>query len=168
MNNLYGGQLKLQSQTIGNGVVGILALLLIGVFVGMMSGKASARNYPTDVLRVCSDTTYVQMGICNSQLPYIWNGVVFLQAGTQSAMLTASDGSDSLVVMTLTTTDPTYLSVYGNACQGDYYTEYGFNLPPDSLNGGTSLTFTRTIPNAAGCDSIITLHLTVNPTPTIF
>ncbi len=168
MNNISEGQSKLQSQTIGNGVVGILALLLIGVFAGIMSGKASARNYPTDVLRVCSDTTYVQMGICNSQLPYIWNGVVFLQAGTQSAMLTASDGSDSLVVMTLTTTDPTYLSVYGNACQGDYYTEYGFNLPPDSLNGGASLTFTRTIPNAAGCDSIITLHLTVNPTPTIF
>ena len=132
-----------------------------------MSGRASTDNYPTEVFRVCSDTTYVQMGICASQLPYIWNGVVFIQAGTQSALLTASDGSDSLVVMTLTTSNPTYLTVYGNACQGEHYTEYGFNLPPDSLGGGTTLTFTRTMPNAAGCDSIITLILTVNPTPSI-
>lgn len=146
-----------------------LLWILMLVVGGILDVQASdCKSLPTpDVHRTLSDTTYVQTGICSDQLPYIWNGVVFSQAGIQIATLTASDGSDSVVVMTLMVGEPTYLNLYGNACQGEHYTEYGFDLPPDSLMGGTSLTFVRTAPNGTGCDSIITLHLSLTPLPTI-
>ncbi|MBR4136622.1 MAG: gliding motility-associated C-terminal domain-containing protein [Bacteroidales bacterium] len=132
---------------------------------------ARATDYPvfppSGVNRTLSDTTYLQEGICTDQLPYVWNGVTFTQAGTQSVTLTASDGSDSLVVMTLLVGEPVYLTVYGSGCQGYSYTEHGFNLPPDSLASGTELTFVRTSPTPTGCDSIITLNLSLTPLPTI-
>ena len=155
----------MQLQTVGDSLR--FAILSIWIFIGIMSGRASTCNYFSGIFRVCSDTTYVQTGICASQLPYIWNGVVFIQAGTQSAVLTASDGSDSVVVMTLIVGTPTYLSVYGSACQGEPYTEHGFNLPPDSVQGGPSRIFVRTSPNGTGCDSIITLTLSISPLPSI-
>ena len=133
-----------------------------------LQGKASSgRSLPSfDIHRVLSDTTFVQDSICNFLLPYIWNGVTFTQAGTQTAVLTASDGSDSVVVMTLVVGTPTYLSVYGNACEGENYTEHGFNLPSDSVHGGPTRIYVRTSPNGTGCDSIITLTLSINPLPT--
>ena len=143
-----------------------IVLLLIGCFPAARAASHPASPI-SDVHRTLSDTTYVQTGICTDQLPYTWNGVVFTQAGTQSVVLSASDGSDSLVVMTLLVGEPVYLTLYGSGCQGHAYTEYGFNLPPDSLAGGTNLTFVRTSPAPAGCDSIITLHLSLTPQPTI-
>ena len=44
------------------------------------------------------------INICESELPYTWNGVVFEDEGTESVTLTASNGCDSLVTMTLTVT----------------------------------------------------------------
>ena len=134
-----------------------------------LQGKAlPGRDLPAfDIHRVLSDTTFVQDSICDFLLPYIWNGVTFTQAGTQSVVLTASDGSDSVVVMTLVVGTPTYLSVFGNACEGENYTEHGFNLPSDSVHGGPTRVYVRTSPNGTGCDSIITLTLSINALPTI-
>ena len=42
------------------------------------------------------------VAVCASELPYTWNGVVFTAAGTQSVTLTAANGCDSVVTMTLT------------------------------------------------------------------
>ena len=143
----------------------VFAMLAVCTF----QGKAlPGRDLPAfDAHRVLSDTTFVQDSICDFLLPYIWNGVTFTQAGTQTAVLTASDGSDSVVVMTLVVGTPTYLSVFGNACEGENYTEHGFNLPSDSVHGGPTRVYVRTSPNGTGCDSIITLTLSINPLPTI-
>ena len=51
-----------------------------------------------------SVTESVEATICESELPYTWNGIVFENDGTDSAMLTSSTGCDSLVIMTLTVT----------------------------------------------------------------
>ena len=40
--------------------------------------------------------------VCPNELPLTWNGVTFNAAGTQNATLTASNGCDSVVTMTLT------------------------------------------------------------------
>ena len=45
--------------------------------------------------------------ICESELPYTWNEVVFTEAGTQTATLQTVNGCDSVVTMTLTV-NPTY------------------------------------------------------------
>ena len=49
-------------------------------------------------------TELVEATICESELPYTWNGIVFENDGTDSVMLTSSNDCDSLVIMTLTVT----------------------------------------------------------------
>ena len=43
----------------------------------------------------------VEATVCNSDLPYRWNGVTFTEDGTQTAVLQTSHGCDSIVTMTL-------------------------------------------------------------------
>ncbi len=180
MNNLEIPQSRIKSlgtrdtgRQGGCGHLTILCLRLLLVLVATVGffSVAGAITHSTaslaDVHRIMGDTTILETGICADQLPYTWNGILFTQAGTQSVTLTASDGSDSLVIMTLLVGEPVYLNVYGSGCQGHAYTEHGFNLPPDSLMSGLDLTFVRTSPTPSGCDSIITLHLSLTPQPTI-
>ena len=91
--------------------------------------------------------------ICDSELPYEWNGVTFTEASTQAATLTASNGCDSVVTMTLTVNPTVAELVEASACES-----YDWNDVTYTESGDYTQTFT----NAVGCDSIVTLHLTVN------
>ena len=92
--------------------------------------------------------------VCANELPIVWNGVPFAGAGTQTATLQTVNGCDSVVTMTLTVNQPTTAIDEHTVCgsftwiDGNTYTA-STNVP----------TFTLT--NAAGCDSVVTLHLTV-------
>ena len=97
--------------------------------------------------------------VCPTALPYIWNDVTFNEAGTQSVTLTAANGCDSVVNMTLSLNDAYTVNDERTVCptalpyewNGVTFTEAGFQ----------SVTLTA----ANGCDSVVTLHLTIN-TPT--
>ncbi len=97
--------------------------------------------------------------ICQSELPYTWNGQTFTAAGTQSVTLQAVNGCDSVVTMTLTV-NPTYQVTASQAiCQNEL---------PYTWNGQTFTaagTQTATLQTVNGCDSVVTMTLTVNPTP---
>ena len=98
--------------------------------------------------------------ICASQLPYEWNGVTFAAAGTKNVTLQSVNYCDSIVAMTLTV-NPTYNTpITESICQGQNYNFYGQNLT-------TAGVYTHTLTTSKGCDSIITLTLTVNPLPTV-
>jgi hypothetical protein len=113
----------------------------------------------TVILQLQVDPVYniqEQRTVCQNQLPMIWNGVTFNQAGQNSAILQASNGCDSAVQMTLNVL-PTYRDTLRfSVCQHDLpfvwsnqsYTQSGFY----TQNGQTT----------AGCDSISNLILTVN------
>ena len=47
----------------------------------------------------------VETTVCESDLPYRWNGVLFAGEGTQTAVLQTSHGCDSIVTMTLNSVD---------------------------------------------------------------
>ena len=98
--------------------------------------------------------------ICESQLPITWNGVEFDTAGVQNAVLPAHTGADSTVVMHLTVIPTTYATVDTAIVQNALPLVYN-----DSLYSGEG-TFVQSLTNAAGCDSIQTLHLTVYPNVT--
>ena len=49
-------------------------------------------------------TSTESITICASELPYTWNDIVFEDEGMDSVTLTAPNGCDSLVIMTLTVT----------------------------------------------------------------
>lgn len=97
--------------------------------------------------------------ICASELPFIWNGVQFTEAATQSVTLQTINDCDSVVTMTLMVNQSATGIDVQEACDsfewidGVTYTE-----------SNTSATYT--LINAVGCDSIVTLHLTINESAT--
>ena len=64
----------------------------------------------------------------------------------------------------LVTTLPTYnMTVTGTVCEGQPFSQYGFDIAP--LDTAGTLVFTRELQTVNGCDSIVNLMLTVNPLP---
>jgi len=93
--------------------------------------------------------------VCLEELPLHWNGKIFTAAGTQNAVLTAANGVDSTVVMTVSIIPATSYTITAAIVQ---------NNLPYTLNGysyNSSGTYTQHLTNAAGCDSVVTLVLTV-------
>jgi hypothetical protein len=73
-------------------------------------------------------------------------------------------GCDSLVVLHLDVKPSVYTELYGDVCRGEGYEGNGFVIPGDSTTQAglyeTSQTYTSAV---SGCDSIVSLHLTVHP-----
>jgi hypothetical protein len=105
-------------------------------------------------------TSTTNVSVCSNQLPYIWNGANYNGTGTYTFTTTNAAGCDSVATLNLTikptTTSTTNVSVCSNQLP---YTWNGTNY-----NGAGTYTFTTA--NAAGCDSIATLNLTIKATTT--
>ena len=70
--------------------------------------------------------------------------------------------TDSILV----TVNPTYANTFTESiCQGTAYTQHGFDLPVQNEAG--NFTHTLNLQSVNGCDSIITLNLTVKPKPVL-
>ncbi len=64
------------------------------------------------------------------------------------------------------TVNPTYhVAISGSICEGATYTQNGFDIPAQNEPG--VFTFDRNLSSVHGCDSIITLTLTVKPLPVL-
>lgn len=86
---------------------------------------------------------------------YTWtNGTVYNTSGTYTQVLTNSVGCDSIATLQLTINQPTAATVSQTACQT-------YTWPVNGMTYVASGTYTATIMNAAGCDSVITLNLTI-------
>ena len=80
------------------------------------------------------------------------NGFDLIVVGT----VKSATGSNSIVNTYCTCTTPTFATVDTTICQGQFYKGFA-----------TTGTYLDTIPNTAGCDSIITIHLIVNNACTV-
>ncbi len=92
--------------------------------------------------------------ICSNQLPYTWNGVTFTRAGVASATLTGSHGQDSIVLMNLMVKPSLQAEAFDTICDNNHFLFNGTNLT-------SSGTYLDTLTAQNGCDSIVTLQLTV-------
>lgn len=101
-------------------------------------------NYSTITTSVCQGGSYTI------------GGQTFSTAGTHQVTVTGVNGCDSTITLNLSFNPPLTGTINANICQGGSYTFFGQVLS----NGGV---YSQTIQNAAGCDSIVTLNLTVNP-----
>ena len=97
-----------------------------------------------------SDTTVVA---CDE---YTWNGVTYTASGDYTFSTTAANGCDSIATLHLTVNNSNTSDTYITLCFGDSVTWNGMIC--DSTK-----TYVDTLTNAAGCDSIAYLHLTILP-----
>ncbi len=100
-------------------------------------------------------TSTTAITICDNLLPYSWNGLTFNGAGSQTATLTSSAGCDSLATLNLTVNPEVTSTDTQVAC--DSYMWIDGNTYTSSNNSATVV-----LSNAAGCDSTVTLDLTIN------
>ena len=95
--------------------------------------------------------------VCPNALPFEWNGVIFYEAGTQSVTLSAANGCDSVVHMTLSVYIPIHTATIQEQCGGSY-----------SWNGTeytTSGNYTYSHEDGNGCTQVDTLYLIIHPLP---
>ena len=100
-------------------------------------------------------STNLTAAICEGST-YAWNGSDISEAGTYTQTLQAVNGCDSTVTLTLMVNPVASTTLSATICEGSVYTENGFN----ASEAGT---YTQTLQTINGCDSIVTLTLTVNP-----
>ncbi len=81
------------------------------------------------------------------------------QSGVYTQTLQSENGCDSTVTLILTVNPIYSINLSATVCQGGVYTDNGFNLTDIQESG----VYTQTLQTTSGCDSIITLNLTVNP-----
>ncbi|MCQ2348850.1 MAG: choice-of-anchor J domain-containing protein [Paludibacteraceae bacterium] len=94
--------------------------------------------------------------VCASQLPYVWHGNNYTATGTYTHRESGATGCDSVFTLNLIVTQAITTTLNEGICQGQ---SYNFNGQSYSTTG----TYTWTGTAANGCDSIVTLNLTVNP-----
>jgi hypothetical protein len=114
-------------------------------------------------LTVNNTTAYTQlMTKCSNQLPFVWNGINVTAGGPSAATFTTlnSAGCDSVVTLNLTVNNTSAYTDYDTVCASQLpYTWNGI-----SVTAGGSNAASLTLTNVAGCDSVVTLNLMVNPT----
>ena len=99
--------------------------------------------------------TYAQFAdtACGS---YEWNGTTYTVSGDYEQTFTAANGCDSVVTLHLTVNQPSTGTDVQTAC-GSYTWIDGISYSESNS------TATYTLTNAVGCDSIVTLNLTIFP-----
>ncbi|MCJ8288130.1 MAG: T9SS type A sorting domain-containing protein [Crocinitomicaceae bacterium] len=95
---------------------------------------------------------------CNS---YLWsaNGTTYTSSGVYSLSETNVDGCDSTHILNLTLLNNTFAIQNVTACDN-------YSWPVNGALYNSSGTYVSTITNAAGCDSTVTLNLTINNSET--
>ena len=98
--------------------------------------------------------TELSATICEGQV-YNENGFNVSEAGTYTQTHTADNGCDSIVTLVVTTYPTFDTTITATINAGEMYSEFGFN---ESEAG----TYVQNLQTEAGCDSTITLVLSVN------
>ena len=97
------------------------------------------------------------VSICNNQLPYNWNGKAITAAGRYSDTLRSVSGYDSVATLVLSVQAVSTSTVTAAVC--DNQLPYSWKGKAYTVSG----VYTDTLNNAAGCDSVVTLLMTVRP-----
>ena len=119
---------------------------------------------------ISGDTTFCQGSsttlTANGALNYTWNNAStnpsITVSNADTYTVTGTDTNDcSNTANKTVSVNPTYnITVYDSICQGGSYNFFGQNLT-------TADTYSHTLYTSKGCDSVITLVLTVNPLPSV-
>lgn len=89
------------------------------ITLNSINGCDSIVTLNLNVLPVFS--TSLDSIICQNELPFVWNGLTFNSAGTQTIILTSVNGCDSLIIMNVQVLSIPQISISGGGvfCEGD-------------------------------------------------
>jgi len=107
-----------------------------------------------------TSSSITNITICSNQAPYSWNGNNYNNTGTYTVTLVNAAGCDSIATLNLRVNLVTTSTTRDSTCANQPYNWNGNTYT-------TSGTYSITITNAAGCDSIATLILNVKPIPAL-
>ena len=99
--------------------------------------------------------TPISATICQGSV-YTENGFNVSEAGVYTQNLTSVNGCDSIVTLTLTVNPIFNTELTATICEGSVYTENNFNVSEAGV-------YTQNLTSVNGCDSIVTLTVSVNP-----
>ncbi len=130
-----------------------------GTYVDTLSNTQGCDSIVTLKLNVLplADSTF-SATTCSNE-PYNFNGVLLTASGEYVDTLTAENGCDSIVTLQLTVLPVAGTDLSAAICADEFYDFNGTVL-------NTTGTYTDVLTAENGCDSIITLTLTVFPVPT--
>jgi hypothetical protein len=149
--------------------------------INVASGGPSAATYITLNAVGCDSVVKLNLTVkaasaftqvmtkCSNQMPFVWNGITVSTGGPAAAIYTTpnSVNCDSVTTLNLTVNNTSTYTDYDTICAGEL--PYTWNSIIVTAGGPAAATYTT--PNAAGCDSVVTLNLTVSqavlPTVTI-
>ena len=96
----------------------------------------------------------IDITICENDLPYNYNDSTFTQSGTYFYDFSTNNNVDSTYLIHLNVLEPYINTINATICEGDTYTENGFNQNTQGI-------YTQELQTINGCDSTIILDLTV-------
>lgn len=94
---------------------------------------------------ICTGDTFTRYGFNETE------------SGFYTHNLKSVNGCDSIVHLNLKVSDAVYKNIYDTICFGEKYSQYGFVAEQSGI-------YTDSLQTLSGCDSIVILYLTVNPT----
>jgi hypothetical protein len=97
--------------------------------------------------------------ICSGET-YLWNGIQRGKSGTYLDTFTSSNGCDSIVTLNLIVNQVTKSSIFDTICPGDSFLFNGLSLTSAGI-------YKDTLINSSGCDSILTLYLSIYQLPSL-
>jgi hypothetical protein len=112
-----------------------------------------------DLTVVMPQSVTINESICNGS-SYVLGTQTITQAGTYTELFQSSLGCDSTVTAIIGIGNSTDTSVLAEICQGEFY-EFGGQVLTSTG------TYTETFQNDTGCDSVVTLTLSVKVNPIV-
>ncbi|RIJ48853.1 T9SS C-terminal target domain-containing protein [Maribellus luteus] len=97
------------------------------------------------------------VSVCENNLPYQFGSQELSVDGIYTELFTSSAGCDSTVTLVFSVSDTFALAYSDTICENDL--PYRFGGQSLTISG----TYTETFPAINGCDSVVTLSLTVHP-----
>lgn len=135
-----------------------------GTQTAVLVGPDGCDSTVTMILHVIPNVmAEIDTTVCANALPMQWQGLTFTEAGTQSVVYTAVLGNDSTVYFTVNVIPPVFVTVRDGVCQNEPYSGYGFTVTADETATAGVMEMSQLYFTALGCDSTVTLQLTVYP-----
>lgn len=101
-------------------------------------------------------STSADTSVCESSLPFVWNGITFTASSTASTLLATTHGADSLLTMSVEVIPTQHRTVSESVVENNLPHSFGGVYFTDSV---TDTLFQRL--GTRGCDSLTTYSLTV-------